>query len=237
MDERLLDKLRKLVAHEESARKIDSIAEAEAFAAKIQLLLFEHKLSMSDVQAKEVNKTASLISEDGFVVDRLGGYGNFPKRWPYFVQLATGIAKAHFCGCMISQWAKRIYFVGREEDRQVAIEMFRYLAILGIELGSKSWRVYDGYDERWAFLKSFYLGYVVAICSRYTRQAQSILDSDCRAIVLVRTSQDEIQDYMRERTVKSKRGHHLSNSSLDGYYSGRKAGDSVALTSKTLSGS
>ena len=38
--EKVIDKLRKLIEHEKSARHIGSVAEAESFAARIQELMF-----------------------------------------------------------------------------------------------------------------------------------------------------------------------------------------------------
>ena len=54
--DQIIEKLRKLIAHEQSARTIGNIAEAEAFASKIQDLLTAHKLDMSEVdfQARDI---------------------------------------------------------------------------------------------------------------------------------------------------------------------------------------
>jgi len=40
MNEKIIDRLRKLIRHERSAREIGNVAEAAAFAATIQALLF-----------------------------------------------------------------------------------------------------------------------------------------------------------------------------------------------------
>ena len=50
MNNPIIEKLRKLIAHEKSARSIGNIHEAEAFASRIQTLLDEHKLSMGEVE-------------------------------------------------------------------------------------------------------------------------------------------------------------------------------------------
>jgi len=49
-DNAMMTTLRKLITHEKSARSIGSIEEAESFAAKIQELMFKHKLAMTDVE-------------------------------------------------------------------------------------------------------------------------------------------------------------------------------------------
>lgn len=48
--DKVIDKVQKLHAHAESAKKIGNEAEAQAFAAKVQELLTQYKLSMSDVE-------------------------------------------------------------------------------------------------------------------------------------------------------------------------------------------
>jgi hypothetical protein len=53
----LIDRLQKLIAHERSSRDIGNTAEAEAFAVKIQTMLTQHKLTMSDVEFEAQDAT------------------------------------------------------------------------------------------------------------------------------------------------------------------------------------
>lgn len=53
MENPIIEKLRKLIAMEQSARSIGSLAEAEAFASKVQELLSKHKLEMSEIELDE----------------------------------------------------------------------------------------------------------------------------------------------------------------------------------------
>jgi len=229
--------LSKLMTHEQSARKIGSIAEAEAFAGKIQQLLIDHKLSMSDVKASDVKPAETPIGEHTVRADALG-YGNVKKRWDYLCYLSSIVAEAHFCRTMVSKGMGTIWFVGKEEDRRLAEEIFRYLAILGIELGSKALRAYTGLDERWPYLKSFYIGYAGAISSRYREQQAKAEATSTQAIVLFKTTREALSLYVNQRCTRAKarRGRARSNGSYDGWAHGTAAGSSVALSGKTLEG-
>lgn len=60
MNKSIIEKLRKLIRHERSAREIGSIAEAEAFAERIQSLCDEYNLSISEIDIDEINSTNRL---------------------------------------------------------------------------------------------------------------------------------------------------------------------------------
>jgi hypothetical protein len=223
------------MVHERSARKIGSIAEAEAFAGKIQQLLIDHKLSMSDVKATDV-KPETPISEHTVFADALG-YGNLKKRWDYLCYLSSIVAEAHFCRTMVSKDGGTIWFVGKEGDRWLAEKIFRYLATLGIELGSKALRAYTGPDERWPYLKGFYMGYAGAIGTRYHEQQAKAEAASTQAIVLFKTSREALSRYVDQRcTARVVRRSRRSNQSYDGWAHGHAAGNSVALSDKVLEG-
>lgn len=51
--ESVMELLAKLMRHEQSAREVGSLAEAEAFASKVQAMLTKHKLEMSEIKFEE----------------------------------------------------------------------------------------------------------------------------------------------------------------------------------------
>jgi hypothetical protein len=131
---RILVKLRKLILHEESARKIGNVQEAAAFAAKIQELLTTHKLDMSAVdlderQAEEIG-TAYVEPEDV-------GLKREPRRVDWQQDLALAIAKANGCRCLILHATNRFYFVGRTSDRDVCLALYKHFVGMAIEMSRK----------------------------------------------------------------------------------------------------
>src|ERR1017187_8732928 len=93
----VMEKLRKLIAHEESARSMGSLAEAEAFAGRIAEMLTQHRLERSDVEVKA--ETAEPIGQDRVTAEEAGvkkGAQNVAVAWQ--VCLARGVCKATGCG-------------------------------------------------------------------------------------------------------------------------------------------
>lgn len=131
--------LQKLIAHEKSARIVGSIAEAEAFATRIQELLTKYKLSRSEVEADTLDKDDPIGHSrvESTKVDNEG----------WFLILAQGVAVNFYCRPVDESWPKvkgcrrqdkaSIVFVGRDSDREAATSMFSYLANLGEDLANR----------------------------------------------------------------------------------------------------
>lgn len=242
----LLVKIKKLIKHEQSARKIGSIEEAEAFASKTRQLLFEHKLSMSDVDVTQFEK-AEPVQKTVVDLAGVGAKGNVHRRFEFYMRLAVIIARAHFCEVLVqrpyhSYLPGRIYFIGRSSDQAIAVAMFHYLAEAGIKLGSKSFREYHkrgGMTPRWQYLKSFYMGFVSELSTRYKEQnAQQKWNENPHALMVINRSEKAISEYI-EREFPSRgslRGKGSKLSSWEGYADGVAAGQSVNLSTRVLGG-
>ncbi|HKV42546.1 MAG TPA: DUF2786 domain-containing protein [Blastocatellia bacterium] len=119
--ERILDKIVKLIRYADSARSIGNVAEAEAFAARINDMLIKHKLSIGDIEREG-------SSEGGIAVQLLDladlGLGDSQERVFWSEGLAVAIAIHHFCTVLVHPQGREIYFVGRNEDRQIAMYIY-----------------------------------------------------------------------------------------------------------------
>lgn len=138
----IIEKLRKLIMHEQSARTIGNVAEAEAFASKIQDLLTAHKLGMSDVEfdARDANEPVGYERVD---YTEIRGAGHQMKVF-WILELAGAVARVNGCESLVmmphrrARSARSIAFVGRTSDRELAKIVFIYLAELCEELAAKS---------------------------------------------------------------------------------------------------
>lgn len=268
MTDKRIDKLRKLIAHERSARQIGSIGEAEVFASKIQEWLTRHKLTLEDVAAE-----AALLAGD----EEIGSeqVTTRTKRRIFWQEdLASGIAKSNSCEIVIlshympgvsyrrtfprrrfvykSRYAHSILFVGRKADREICRELFDYFTTLALELAhqaaetNKSSAFYKrfDYDPQWRatrtkeFKQGFLAGFAGAINKRLIaarRDIEKDIPADSTALVLARRADEAVRNYREqhwiERDSRSTTERRIPLSGLD---EGRKAGGSVALTSKTL---
>lgn len=64
MEEKILEKIKKLINKSESAEKIGSIKEAEAFSAKVQELLAKYNLEMSQIDFTEKTEIDNIVEEN-----------------------------------------------------------------------------------------------------------------------------------------------------------------------------
>lgn len=126
----IVEKLKKLIAHEQSARVIGNTAEAESFATKIQEMLVRHKLSMSEVECAAEDQTNPIgTAVSPTKKTRVASWAGV---------LAWGIAQSFYCDHLVRDGHGRrkteIAFIGRESDREAAAALFNYLYALGIEM-------------------------------------------------------------------------------------------------------
>ncbi len=129
-----IELLQKLINHEKSARSIGNLAEAEAFASRIQELLFKHKIEMTDVEFSEQEKNEP-IAEDFLNENDLTGESSFRKSKQSWVGILLGAAaKANFCDVIGAARGNSYYMIGRDSDKQIARQLFKYLYDICIEV-------------------------------------------------------------------------------------------------------
>lgn len=187
INERLVDKIRKLIAHEQSAREIGNIAEAAAFAERIQQLLIAHKLSITEIEANDSAEPDAVTEEIFWTTPE-----RFPLRKridPNFELLFNVVVKNHFCECISQKGYNMIFLIGREADRAVAIEMYLYLLATMRRLCSAERKALKRARRSVRnFRSSFYRGFIGAIASRY--EAMRRTHGESTALVLRRSEEE-----------------------------------------------
>jgi hypothetical protein len=124
-NERVIEQLRKLIAHQRSAEKIGSLAEAAAFANTIQRLLEKHHLELSDVH---IDATADEVGEERW---EAAPFGLPRRRTGWLERIALAVAHTHFCRVILIRGLSSLYLIGRAADREVAAFMIVYLSRAG----------------------------------------------------------------------------------------------------------
>ena len=102
VDEKFLDRLRKVLALTTSPEE----GEAQAAAEMLQRLLTEHNLSMADLEAKGGKKHG--VREQGHDL------GKAAFTWK--LDLAEAIADHYFCHAVVDRSAKSVVFIGRPDN-------------------------------------------------------------------------------------------------------------------------
>jgi hypothetical protein len=231
----MIDKLNKLIAHEKSARKIGNVAEAEAFAAKIQELLFKHKLDMTDLEYSEDEANEPVDAEFVSEYDLTGTRRNTDKSQGWVGVLINAVAKANFCRAIGSRKGNGTTLVGQPTDRATAKALFKYLYDTCIEAAPAHTLAHCGYwadpQEKRRFNKGFKFGFACAIAERLAVE-KSKLKAGAQQQGLIRIDQLEkkVDAKVREE-FPSLRSSTSSTRSLAGYTAGKVYGGAVGINS------
>ena len=151
---KIKDKLRKLMNHEESARKIGNIDEANVFASKISNLLLEYQIEVHEMESHSLGK-AEGVGEERVDTDELAT--RHESNW--VVHLYHQIALNNFCKVIITNKQKgTIMLCGEPMNREVVhyivaqlVNKFRYLA-------REEFKRYNGLEKRNTYIRGFLRG-------------------------------------------------------------------------------
>lgn len=236
--EKIMDRLRKLIRHEESARGIGSLAEAEAFATKIQELLIEHKLEMSTVVVGDDHdaERSEPVEEQMYDPAALDVPYSGRQRVAWMEKLASAVAQGHFCKIIVQPGSFRFWFVGRSTDRLIAGNVFGALvrgAIAACDAEYKKAKR-DPWTDSTGFQRSFYLGFAQAIATRLRVTRAAADGTQSTALVLARAD-GAVTKYMESKKFGSARSggsgkHHNSSAYASGKAHGSRASINAGIT-------
>ena len=264
MKNKIIDKLRKLIAHEQSARSIGNQVEAEAFAGRIQELLTAHKLSMSEIEFEEREAAEPIDFERVDLRTEVRGSNRANLAWRVFI--ARAVAEANSCAVvnLAGTRGTAFSFVGRTSDRQLAKVLYLYLVELGEELATKAakedrevqrlkFNLSKGimsYDvPKWvdtafnAWMKSYReswkVGFGEAVAKRIKDRYTEIINAQQgagAAIIHIKKDALAVQDYLRGKTHKTRGSMGRDDSNQDGYKRGQNTGNAVNLSPNRFAG-
>lgn len=233
----IVSKLQKLIAHEESARKMGSIAEATIFAAKIAELMQNHNLEMSDVEVQEEDDNSPVGKT--YVTPGTKGGKVRSGRSKWRETLAQAVAASMFCKLLVVPGKATLCFCGREEQREAAVMLFNYLHDLCNQMNKSEYKRYaavtpmpqSSHDYR----HSFTVGFADAVHHRLYSDLQALRGSTEKGLVLVNRHELAIRSFLGGRPK-------MSNSIVrsvggDAYHVGYARGSAVNLkANKALKG-
>lgn len=247
--DKLMDRIRKLQAKADSSADLGLTEEAAAFAGKVQEMLLEHKLTMSDVMFHALDED-DPISKYHFDFST-ENCRETKSRLAWRETLLMAVCEAHFCQPFIgSRWKSGptkkttgsfTYYtiVGRKSDQEVCAYMLAYL-INTAELSAKREhrkQRKSGNPTR-GFKISFYDAFARTVANRYYAKIQEIKNEGfagvSSSVAMVRLDQTKLQvsqwvsDNMG-RTHYAKGPAQRKNRNFDGHTAGREAGTKVDL--------
>lgn len=237
--EKLIDKLRKLRNHAESAKKIGSQAEAEAFAAMFQRLLLEHKIDASDVDIETQEREEPVGQKYVAWEDHDLKYGN--RRVAWIEQLTNVVCRAYFCRFLVTSGSSRVTLVGRKTDVEIAEYMLVTLIRAAETLVRKEYQVYrrdnPGTDTR-GFQVSFMAAFVGRLAQRYREERAKATSGPSASTALVRVNRAEaaVGQYMERYTRRASSVGQRTRRNEAGAIRGRAVADSLSLRANAIRG-
>jgi hypothetical protein len=229
--ERIIDKIKKLIRHEQSARQCSTPEEAAAFAGRISELLTRHKIERSEINLDEEpeEKVGEQEVKTGRKLRYGGGYVPLEDNC-----LMNVVATAHFCQAILLTGTNTMLIVGAEEDRAVVVAMFTFLRSTMKRLAR---REEEATRKRRLsvrkFKPHFYAGFTHAIRRRCEQLRKTTVE--CTALV---RADALVKRYVaaNHETESAKPRKFKGRLNRPGYFAGVVAGHNVDLSSNVLGG-
>lgn len=176
---KVIDKLRKLVKHQESAAAIGSEAEAQAFAEKIAEMCDRYRLSVAELGEEAIKNTIRTAHWEPETIGQKTKY----VRPRCFLVLTSAIAAGYHCVQTSNGFINHCNFIGLEEDVATCIAMTGILVRAMDECFRKRSLVASQKFKR----SEYYYGFALAIAWRYQqrRKEQEQGDGSEQALMLL----------------------------------------------------
>jgi Protein of unknown function (DUF2786) len=236
-DEKLVEKLKKIKAHADSAKDIGNEEEAQAFASMLQRLLAKHNLDMSSVEwDQQKQEKASTLNWKASNKKKAA-----TSSWVYL--LASIIAEANNCRVIIHHYSNMVQFVGTDSAIRVCEQTMDYMyqcAIRFARHAEAQEKKNLGYNLMWAqmmkgFKNSYRLGFIIRLEERFKEEAAKIKKEYTGSTSLIRLSESlRLADaYLATMDLKnySARGSEVNSY---GYTKGRKKADELNIGGDTI---
>lgn len=234
MTEKIIDRLRKLLRHERSARSVGNVAEAEAFAAKIQQQLDSYNLSLSEIDIEEARSSVDSETTD------------YKVQLVWQRHLLSTIAGIN--GCKVVLIPPFVHIVGTINDRAIVSEFYKYFEQLGIDLAAASLAEYKAtgvYKRKRkktratvSYKGSFLLGYALALGDRLQKQHAENLSAanESTALIYIGNKLADAEMFVSRtmEIIQHKTPSQKKRFRDPAFFFGLQAGESVALTTKNL---
>lgn len=117
MEDKILNKIKKLLRHSESAKQLDSIEEAQTFLKKALSLATQHNLNIDSIDL-EHNEDSIISSGKGSV-----NYGQVKSDGTWDRELIIVLARHNFCDYVFNSYSKTGSLIGQSSN----IEVVQYL--------------------------------------------------------------------------------------------------------------
>lgn len=227
----ILDRVRKLYRHANSAKELGNEAEAAAFAAKVQELVLQHRLDMTAIEQEEMERTEP-VEEETIEASELGlRVKLYATRQSWFGILINGCAPMSFCrviGSSSNGQRNRYHIIGRKSDRENLKQLVAYLTAACYDMAQEA--AASAFNKR-SFLHGFRLGFAGAVGRRLRVEREKLMQSSTtsRAIVLVNKATADVDAFVKAKYTKLVNNRSARFSNQAGFSAGSKYGEAIGI--------
>ena len=254
----ILSKLKKLQRLYEGAKAINSEAEAQNAAIKIQNLLTQYNLSMADVESVADNEQKTDVIEE-----RLGDNWQRKCGGSWDQLLLYGICNYNFCYVLVSNrnvcrtnrngrevWEnrRRYIIIGEPQNIQVVKWLFDVLAANLYKLALKRYEEYRNDDtqevmrlfvgekkmHRGTFLRSYLAGAAKGVQQKLKEERDRELQAQVQVNALVLRTDKKLDDYLAEKYPKLGKARLAHIGSYQAMRQGMEDGRNVTISKAGL---
>ena len=217
---KILEKIQKLKALQESAEKLGSIEEAANAAAQTQRLLVKYNLSLEEVDAHIPEKE---VSHESFCCS----YETKKSESTWVISLYHQISRFNFCS-VIAINKYKIHLVGEKYNREVVKDLCESLIPRIRNLEKESWRTYSGLEKRGTFRRGFLVGVVKGIMMKLEYEMFRLKEEEPKLDGLILVKTESVKKYINDNFyTKNGKSHRLSSQS--GKSMGIEAGKNMSI--------
>ncbi len=212
----IINRIKKLFTHADSAKELGSIAEAEVFIKKANQLLLEHNLELHQIPfgVDEDRFAKWVYGEDISYKDNQAG-----DRWQ--LNLITVLTKYNLCSYTYKARRKTFKVYGKLENVDSVVWLFNYLTIgfirIAREAAFKRTREEKQLIPRNPFLKSFLLGTAAGLKEKYKEQFRELQNQDqLRGLILY--NDKALEEFVNIQVPNIKPGRRLPDFQVNEAY-------------------
>ena len=229
--EHILNKLRKLMDLEASARQCGEEGEANAAAAGISRLLAEYDLTLQDIPDE-------IKPVDPIGIERIEYQFKY-RQYRWYWDLLDVVAEHNSCSIIRTrdyQERDRVdtYYqvIGRKKNREVVLYLISFLANKFIHIGRSkypAWKMKHIRETGTAapamgiFMKDFLSGCVIGVDEKFREEKKNLPQDKLNALVLA--NKTEIEEFMKDMNVKDARSRSSQMNErivAEGYKTGKE---------------
>lgn len=225
----IISRIKKLMRHAESAKQLGSLEEAETFSAKVEELMIEYNIELSQVKLEENEGEFDkwMYGEKVSYKDNQAG-----QRWR--LNLVEVLCEYNFCNYTWNARSHTFRVYGRMENVDTVVWMYNFLSIGLLRLAQEAHVNRNEFDQimygqnRYSFLKDWLIGAVVGLNRKFRLQReQSVHAEEIGGLVLY--NREALDRFLKQEDpkVKSVRMKQINVGSA--YAKGVKAGENYNI--------